>query len=438
MLPVIEVDHVTKEFRLGQLTSLGQSLRNGLNRVLGRPVERRAPFKALDDVSLTIEQGEVLGIIGHNGAGKSTLLKILAGISRPTLGKVTVRGRVAPLIEVGAGLVPDLTGRENILLNACILGMKREEIKRKFDEIVAFAELEQFIETPIKRYSTGMQVRLGFAIATAATSDVLIVDEVLAVGDLAFQRKCYDRIESLISDSSRTILLVSHNLRQIERLCTKALMLRSGAIAAHGKVKTVCDTFVAESNSAIAHNRQSGARLESIHEFRFLSCQLLDERGEGTGAICSGQAVRFRFHIASGLLLRKVTFTVAVHTTDMFFISAAGSDAQIPACDVEPGEYSVECSFKELNLTPGVYAVHLSVEGGSSAAPIFKGDNLMSFEVRPNPTRTPSSSERFGMVFGEVSWAVPKPVSTERGDSTPSGAETMHGVRGVRTEYHSI
>src|SRR5487761_1028633 len=190
MPPIIEEDHVTKEFRLGQLTSLGQTLRNGLNRVLHRPVGKPAPFKALDDVTFTVEKGEVLGIIGHNGAGKSTLLKMLAGISNPTRGKVTVRGRVAPLIEVGAGLVPDMTGRENVYLNASILGMKRAEIKRKFDEIVAFAELEDFIDTPVKRYSSGMLVRLGFSIATSVESDTLIIDEVLAVGDISFQRKC--------------------------------------------------------------------------------------------------------------------------------------------------------------------------------------------------------------------------------------------------------
>ncbi|MDE2146252.1 MAG: ABC transporter ATP-binding protein, partial [Burkholderiales bacterium] len=187
--PIIEVDHVTKEFRLGQLTGLGQSLRNGLSRLRGLPVAERAPFKALDDVNFSVQPGEVLGIIGHNGAGKSTLLKTLAGISQPTHGKVRVNGRVAPLIEVGAGLVPDMTGRENVFLNATILGMKRQEIKRKFDEIVEFAEMSSFIDTPVKRYSSGMQVRLGFAIATAVEADVLIVDEVLAVGDLAFQRK---------------------------------------------------------------------------------------------------------------------------------------------------------------------------------------------------------------------------------------------------------
>src|ERR1700704_6339781 len=214
-MAVIEVNHVTKEFRLGQLHSLRQSVLDAVARVRGRPVKGRAPFKALDDVDFKVQAGEVLGIIGENGAGKSTLLKLLARISVPTCGTVSVPGSVAPLIEVGAGMVPDLTGRENIYLNAVILGMRRAEIKRKFDAVVAFAEREEFIDTPIKRYSSGMQVRLGFSIATAVECEILIVDEVLAVGDIAFQRKCFDRIEDIIKKKGTTILLVSHNIRQV-------------------------------------------------------------------------------------------------------------------------------------------------------------------------------------------------------------------------------
>ncbi|HOX69555.1 MAG TPA: ATP-binding cassette domain-containing protein, partial [Burkholderiaceae bacterium] len=164
-MPVIEVEHLTKEYQLGALQGLKQSVLNAGARLLGRPVEPRPLFKALDDVSFSIEQGEVVGIIGHNGAGKSTLLKMLARISTPTRGSVRVHGRIAPLIEVGAGFVPDFTGRENVYLNGSILGMSRKEIDRKFDEIVDFAEMAEFIDTPVKRYSSGMQVKLAFAVA---------------------------------------------------------------------------------------------------------------------------------------------------------------------------------------------------------------------------------------------------------------------------------
>ena len=208
-MPIIEVKHISKEFQLGELHSLKQTVLDTVARVRGHTAPKRVPFKALDDVNFDVEQGEVLGIIGQNGAGKSTLLKLLAGITKPTRGTLAVNGRVAPLIEVGAGLVPDLTGRENIFLNASILGMTRSEIAKKLDEIVAFAELEEFIDTPIKRYSSGMQVRLGFSIATSIEANILIVDEVLAVGDLAFQRKSFDRMDDMIKRQQKTVLLVS-------------------------------------------------------------------------------------------------------------------------------------------------------------------------------------------------------------------------------------
>ncbi len=224
-MPVIEVSHLTKEYRLGALQSARQTLVNAGRRLIGRPVAKRPLFKALDDVSFSVEQGEVMGIIGHNGAGKSTLLKMLARISTPTSGSVKVNGRIAPLIEVGAGFIPDFTGRENVYLNGAILGMSRKEIDRKFDEIVDFAEIAEFIDTPVKRYSSGMQVKLAFAVATSIESEILIVDEVLAVGDLAFQRKCFDRMESMIKRQGKTVLLLSHNIRQVQRLCSRALLI---------------------------------------------------------------------------------------------------------------------------------------------------------------------------------------------------------------------
>src|ERR1043166_2043748 len=227
-MSIIEVDHVTKEFQLGQLQGLKLGLQRLMARMNGTVLPARQKFKALDDVDFSVDEGEVVGIIGSNGAGKSTLLKILSRITVPSQGSVKVRGKVAPLIEVGAGLVGDLTGRENIYLNAAILGMSKKEIARKFDEIVEFSELKDFLDTPIKRYSSGMSVRLGFSIATSVDADILIVDEVLAVGDLAFQRKCFDRMEKIIKRQKKTVLLVSHNVRQVERLCSRVILLDRG------------------------------------------------------------------------------------------------------------------------------------------------------------------------------------------------------------------
>src|SRR3989454_6303059 len=195
--------------------------------------DSREDFWALRDVSFEIRQAEVVGVIGRNGAGKSTLLKILSRITEPTTGAVKIKGRVASLLEVGTGFHPELTGRENILLNGAILGMSRAEVKKKFDEIVSFADVEKFLDTPVKRYSSGMYVRLAFAIAAHLEPDILVVDEVLAVGDADFQRKCLGKMEG-VAREGRTVLFVSHNTVAIERLCSSALLLRDGRIAMSG------------------------------------------------------------------------------------------------------------------------------------------------------------------------------------------------------------
>jgi lipopolysaccharide transport system ATP-binding protein len=210
------------------------SLGGGRAARLGRADGDR--FRALDNVSFTVSQGEVLGLIGGNGAGKSTLLKVLSRITAPTSGWIGLSGRVASLLEVGTGFHPELTGRENVFLNGAILGMSRHEIRRNFEEIVDFAELGQFIDTPVKRYSSGMYVRLAFSVAAHLESEILLIDEVLAVGDIAFQRKCMGKIGN-ISSSGRTIIFVSHNMAAIEKLCTKALVLRGGQVDFHGDVK---------------------------------------------------------------------------------------------------------------------------------------------------------------------------------------------------------
>lgn len=201
-------------------------------------------FWALRDVSFEVKYGEVMGIIGHNGAGKSTLLKILSRITEPTTGRVTVRGRVGALLEVGTGFHPELTGRENIYLNGAILGMKKAEITRKFDEIVAFAEVERFLDTPVKRYSSGMQLRLGFSVAAHLEPDILIVDEVLAVGDSAFQKKCLGRLRDVVTQEGRPVIFVSHNLQAVQALCTTASQFERGRLVDIGPVRTVIGNYL--------------------------------------------------------------------------------------------------------------------------------------------------------------------------------------------------
>jgi ABC-type polysaccharide/polyol phosphate transport system ATPase subunit len=378
-MAVIEVNHVTKEFQLGHLHSLKQSILDAVARVRGRPLQERAPFKALDDVDFEVKEGEVLGIIGQNGAGKSTLLKLLARISVPTSGSVKVLGSVAPLIEVGAGLVPDLSGRENVYLNASILGMRRAEIKKKFDEIVAFAELEEFIDTPIKRYSTGMQVRLGFSIATSIDAEILIVDEVLAVGDLAFQRKCFDRMEDMIKRQGKTVLLVSHNVRQVERLCSRVILLDHGIVINDGHPTDVCNSFVDRSNQKIhANQRIDRAKVRTSGEVEFSAIDVIDETGSSTDSIEFLRPMRVRLAFNARVPLQRITYYIGLHTTDFIYLTAHNT-AYEPV-NLEQGMHYVELEIKAMTLLPGVYCV-LAWIGQANGRTVFHGESLCSFRV---------------------------------------------------------
>jgi lipopolysaccharide transport system ATP-binding protein len=259
--PVISVSHLGKRYWLRhQSRSRYRSLRDDIAgavtapaRALARMVgaapasttPTREEFWALRDVSFEVQRGEVVGIIGGNGAGKSTLLKILSRITEPTAGRVEIDGRVASLLEVGTGFHPELTGRENIFLNGAIMGMSRLEIRAKFDEIVAFAEVERFLDTPVKRYSSGMYVRLAFAVAAHLDPEILVVDEVLAVGDAQFQKKCLGKIQDVSSAGGRTVLFVSHQMGTIRQLCSRAILLKAGQVAQVGSTESVIDAYVA-------------------------------------------------------------------------------------------------------------------------------------------------------------------------------------------------
>jgi len=251
-------------------------------------------FWALKDVSFEIKRGEVVGIIGRNGAGKSTLLKILSRITEPTKGRITLRGRVASLLEVGTGFHPELTGRENIFLNGAILGMTRAEIRGKFDEIVAFAEVEKFLDTPVKRYSSGMYVRLAFAVAAHLEPEVLIVDEVLAVGDAQFQRKCLGKMESVARESGRAVLFVSHNMTAVQTLCTRALLLRDGSSVADGPVKAVVHDYL-NSGGAETQRRWAEPKNAPGNEWVRLKSATVRAPNSTTGALIISEPIVLEF-----------------------------------------------------------------------------------------------------------------------------------------------
>ncbi|MFQ5353650.1 MAG: ABC transporter ATP-binding protein [Thermodesulfobacteriota bacterium] len=281
--PIIEIDGISKSYLIGKKVSYG-SLREEIALALSAPFRRMGKRRsagdgaetvwALKDVSFDVKEGEVVGIIGKNGAGKSTLLKILSRITDPTGGRISMRGRIASLLEVGTGFHPELTGRENIFLNGALLGMNNVEIRKKFDEIVAFSEIEKFLDTPVKRYSSGMYVRLAFAVAAHLEPEILIVDEVLAVGDSAFQQKCLGKMGE-VAEGGRTILFVSHNMAAMKKLCSRGVLLEGGRVAATGTVEDVTERYLNSGNVEEGggpvritglpyHHKRTGFNIEDI------------------------------------------------------------------------------------------------------------------------------------------------------------------------------
>jgi lipopolysaccharide transport system ATP-binding protein len=388
--PVIHVEHLSKEYRLGTINhgTLHRDLQSWWARMRGKPdpnalirederlrgsadeggagIEaeedhdlgpRRERFLALDDVSFDVEEGETFGIIGKNGAGKSTLLKILCRITAPTAGGAHIRGRIASLLEVGTGFHPELTGRENVYLNGAILGMTRAEIRRKFDDIVEFSQLERFIDTPVKRYSSGMYVRLAFSVAAHLDAEVLIVDEVLAVGDYEFQKKCLEKLRD-VTAKGRTVLLVSHNLSAVQNLCTRSILLRRGRLVASGETSRVVESYIAKPKAsaeavplALRQDR-TGSGL-----FRFIDARL-DVDDPAGGPIASGcdAVIRIWLDNRQGDLLCDVDVAIGVdnYVGDRIMVFTTNAVAATLA-EVHPGRELVEFRIPKLPLVAGRY-----------------------------------------------------------------------------------
>jgi ABC-type polysaccharide/polyol phosphate transport system ATPase subunit len=363
-MPAIQVSHLTKEYRLGALQGLKQTVLNTGARLIGKQVPERPLFKALDDVSFSIEQGEVVGIIGHNGAGKSTLLKMLARISTPTSGSAKVNGRIAPLIEVGAGFMPDFTGRENVYLNGAILGMSKQEIDRKFDEIVDFAEMAEFIDTPVKRYSSGMQVKLAFAVATSIDSEILIVDEVLAVGDLAFQQKCIERMEKLIKGDGRTVIIVGHNIRQIQRICNRVMLLDHGRISRDGSPSEVCSAFYDEAQQRnIARHEVIDGEVtpqQGTDIIKVKKVELLDDDDKAVNQIGLHEPMKIRVVFECTRHIQRPEIVVGLHTSDFVHVLSVGNVLPDIRPDFAPGIHQFVCRMSDIPLRPANYALRIA------------------------------------------------------------------------------
>jgi lipopolysaccharide transport system ATP-binding protein len=350
----IRVDQLGKQYRIGGTRLPYQTLRDQLRQTLTapwrfwrrpRPDDRR--FWALRDVSFEVKRGDVVGIIGRNGAGKSTLLKILSRITEPTTGEVDLHGRVGSLLEVGTGFHPELTGRENVYLNGAILGMRREEIARKFDEIVAFAEVEKFIDTPVKHYSSGMYMRLAFAVAAHLEPEILVVDEVLAVGDAQFQEKCLGKMRS-VAGQGRTVLFVSHNMQAIRQLCSRGVLLQQGKVAVGGSVDRCVAEYLRKGTSASAHfwrreptAPQKALQIEAINaeligsqpDIRLLLDVQLRSLARHKAAFCAVD-----ISDASGTVLMQALPTAQPFISDASPAHRLTLDIQLPP--LVPGQYS--------------------------------------------------------------------------------------------------
>ena len=339
--PAIRMERLTKRYRIGERAPY-RTLRGVLNRALAPPFLRRRPARAeaedyvwaVNDVTFDVEQGEVLGLIGRNGAGKSTLLKLIARITEPTSGHAEVRGVLGALLEVGTGFHLELTGRENIYLNGAILGMRRAAINRRFDEIVDFSGVERFLDTPVKHYSSGMFLRLAFSVAAHLEPDILVVDEVLAVGDAEFQRKCLGKVHD-VSSEGRTVLLVSHNLAAVTGLCSRTVWLDQGGVAAIGETEDVVRRYLAASEAGAGGDLAERRDREGTGRLRFTAFRVESADGAPVQAVMSGDSVRLVAEYAAEPGIRDVTARFQLtnslgHVVLTFWTEAAGQRFEAP------------------------------------------------------------------------------------------------------------
>ncbi len=349
----IECEGIGKQYHIGQVERY-RTLRDTLAQTIKSPFRRNPTetFWALRDVQFEVRRGEVIGIIGRNGAGKSTLLKILSRITRPTEGQARIHGRVGSLLEVGTGFNPELTGRENVFLNGAILGMKREEIHRKFDDIVAFAGVEQFIDTPVKRYSSGMYTRLAFAVAAHLETAIVLIDEVLAVGDAQFQKKCLGRMRE-IGTEGRTVLFVSHNMGAIAQLCSRSMLLDNGRITAIGETRNVIRTYMdAASAGAVLEPRSFRGPLADVLRFQFV--RVNGSVNPVDLCVLPAEPLVFEFEIRAEARVPPFRTTFSIYREGSRIITLHDIETPTP---IEPGEFHSRFEIPPFFLRPGDYSV---------------------------------------------------------------------------------
>ncbi|MBS1573206.1 MAG: ATP-binding cassette domain-containing protein [Bacteroidetes bacterium] len=382
MSPIIKVKQLGKRYTIRhEARERYTALRDVINKktkTVFRRSKKSQPAKeefwALKELSFELKQGEALGIVGRNGAGKSTLLKLLSRITEPSTGEIEIRGKVATLLEVGTGFHPELTGKENIFLNGAILGMKRHEIKKRFDEIVDFSGVEKFIDTPVKRFSSGMYMRLAFAIAAHLEPDILIVDEVLAVGDAEFQEKCLGKMNEVTKEKGRTVLFVSHNLSAIQQLCPLSLCLQNGRLSQIGPTKNVIDHYLdikEENCKFIPHSNKDIYIADFFVE------------GENSSQLIPGKGCLFTLVIYSKTVSAKLHFGIGVNDKmgNRIFTPFTKYDSE--GLVLQQGDNQVHCQIESLPLMPGNYDIHLYVGSAFDAYDYVAGGVHLTISPYP-------------------------------------------------------
>lgn len=371
---VIRAENLGKKYLIGlhkqeKHDTFRDALTNGAKSLARKITSPRAEdsnrlkeeFWAIKDASFAIEQGDRVGIIGHNGAGKSTLLKILSRITEPTSGRIRIKGRVASLLEVGTGFHPELTGRENIYLNGAILGMSRREVKLKFDEIVDFSEVEKFLDTPVKRYSSGMYVRLAFAVAAHLEPEILIVDEVLAVGDAQFQRKCLGKM-SAVGREGRTVLFVSHNMAAIRTLCSRALLMKDGRVIKDEEIETAIGSYLSEGNTSESSILWTEENAPQSPEMRFVAARILNDENEPTALVDCRKPFSIVVEYETLKPVKDLRIGFFMQNSDAIPVCGSNEPSRWHQSTKNPGRYTSRCVFPGYVLNAGTYLIRFGAD----------------------------------------------------------------------------
>ena len=407
----IRAESIGKRYRLGERLpyrmlgeTIGRAVRRPFRRGPSEPAaERHARIWALRDISFDISEGEIIGIIGSNGSGKTTLLSILARITRPTEGRAYVYGRVGSLLEVGTGFHPELTGRENVYLNGAILGMTRTEVTRKYEEIATFAETEEFMETPVKHYSSGMRVRLAFSVAAHLEPEIMFVDEVLAVGDAAFQQKCLGKMEE-VARGGRTVVFVSHNMGMINSLCSRAIWLERGSLRQDGRPAEVIESYLSEGLSMDGHwthpqDTDCGAQI------RIGAITIVGKDGRAAGSVPFEDEIRMQLDLDVRERINRVRIIVRLRdVTGNLIVASSNLDADATPCEFDVGRHRYTFSIPGALLQPKKYFV--SVVARRFADKLDEHENCLSFQILPMGTGEAARRQAAAAIAPVLPWCL--------------------------------